>query len=161
MGTQKNRKVKMLTAKKYQNMNNNKFIIILSIKLILFGCSSIEKKIIPTYNKGGYSINIIEMNSNNDLTDIYIYGQVFDIKNEKPLSNVQLTFGCYKFKTLSSGKYSFKVKHQNESVSCIKAISIGYKTVETDFINFNKNSININFFLTEDDRPFIHCGGVK
>jgi len=73
-----------------------------------------------------------------------------------------LTIGCYKVQTLTDGKYSFKIKSSNyTNTYFVKAISLGYKTIETAFFPLNKNSINIDFYLAEDERPFINCEGIN
>jgi len=38
-----------------------------------------------------------------------------------------------------------------------EAISIGYKTIQTKTIKLEFKNVNINFFMFEDDRPFINC----
>jgi hypothetical protein len=136
-------------------------IVIFSIcSILLISCVSIKSEIIPTYNKGGYKINSFKNDINRNPNDIYIIGRVLDVMNKRPISNAQVTFGCFKTQTLSNGEYSFKVKKSNNTNSYIESISIGYKTIETDFLDFSSNNtINIDFFLIEDDRPLINCEG--
>lgn len=136
-------------------------IVIFSIcSILLISCVSIKSEIIPTYNKGGYKINSFKNDINRNPNDIYIIGRVLDVMNKRPISKAQVTFGCFKTQTLSNGEYSFKVKKSNNTNSYIESISIGYKTIETDFLDFSSNNtINIDFFLIEDDRPLINCEG--
>lgn len=136
-------------------------IVIFSIcSILVISCISIKSEIIPTYNKGGYKINSFKNDIDRNPNDIYIFGRVLDVINKRPISNAQVTFGCLKTQTLSNGEYSFKVKESNSTNSYIESISIGYKTIETDFLDFsNNNTINIDFFLIEDDRPLINCIG--
>lgn len=136
-------------------------IVIFSIcSILVISCFSIKSEIIPTYNKGGYKINSFKNDIDRNPNDIYIFGRVLDVINKRPISNAQVTFGCLKTQTLSNGEYSFKVKESNSTNSYIESISIGYKTIETDFLDFsNNNTINIDFFLIEDDRPLINCIG--
>lgn len=130
--------------------------------LIIVSCTSVKDSLIPTNNKGGYKINFFENSSTIKPKEINIYGSVVDVSNNNPINNVELTIGCYKSLTSSNGKYSFKIKGSGNTNNYVKAISIGYKTIETNFFNFhNKDSINIDLFLVEDDRPLINCEGYK
>lgn len=127
---------------------------------MMISCTSLKHDIIPTYNKGGYKINTFKNDTNRSFDDIYIYGRVLDVLSKKPISNAQLTFGCLKTQTSSNGEYSFKGKGSNNTNSYIETLSIGYRMIETEFLNFsNNNTINIDFFLMEDDRPLINCEG--
>jgi hypothetical protein len=133
----------------------NKKIIIFGYLSILISCSSVEKKLIPTYNKGGYQVNILKTN----LNDTSIEGKIFNFANGKPISHSEVIIGCLKYKTSSNGEYSFKLNNLSDTFF-IKASSIGYKTVETNFINLNKKGkMRIDFYLIEDDRPLINCEG--
>lgn len=98
----------------------------------------------------------------NKNTDLQITGKVYDIKNNEPLSNVRLSIGCIKIQNSSNGEYSFVIKSNlKDNLLFIEAISIGYKTIQTSLINIvDKNEINIDFYLSEDDRPFINCEGM-
>ncbi len=134
----------------------NKIIITFSYLSIITSCSSIEKRLIPTYNKGGYHIKMLKTNLNDSNI---IVGKVFDFTNGKPLSHSEVIIGCLKSKTSSDGKYSFK-RNKLSDTFFMKTSSIGYKTIETDFINLNKKSkMRIDFYLIEDDRPLINCEG--
>jgi hypothetical protein len=127
---------------------------------IIISCASLKHNIIPTYNKGGYKINSFKNDTNRNPDDIYIFGRVLDVVNKKPISNAQLTFGCLKTQTTSNGEYFFKGKESNNTNSYIESTSIGYRTIETEFLDFsNNNTINVDFFLIEDDRPLINCEG--
>jgi hypothetical protein len=46
--------------------------------MVFCGCSSIKNELIPTYNKGGYKVNIIKNKINSD--EVTIKGTVFDVK---------------------------------------------------------------------------------
>ncbi|MFV5687488.1 hypothetical protein ACM55M_02545 [Flavobacterium sp. ZT3R25] len=117
-----------------------------------------EKILIPTYNKGGYKIKIIEINSKTNPINLKITGKVFDATNGKILSNAQLVIGCFKIQNSSQGEYTFKTNNLKNDFFYIEAIFTGYKTIQTDFIDLtNKNEIQIDFYLAEDDRPFINC----
>ncbi len=129
--------------------------------IIGIGCSSIKNKLIPTDNKGGYKITI-ENNLNIDPTEIHFVGKVFDVSNREPIANAELVIGCLKIKTNLNGEYSFKIIKSDTEITYIKGISVGYKTIETIFLNLkNNNFVKIDFYLTEDDRPFINCEGIN
>lgn len=139
----------------------NLIVIFFTYLFLIISCSTIKNELIPTNNIGGYKIEL-KNNSNIDSTEIHFFGKVIDVATEKPISNAQLTFGCLKYETSSNGEYSFRIKYSDDSTLYLKAITIGYKTIETKFLSFtNNNSIKINFYLAEDDRPFINCGGVR
>ena len=128
--------------------------------IIAISCASNKHVIIPTFNKGGYIINSNKKKLDLNSTDIYIYGRVLDVINKKPISNVQISMGCSKTQTSLNGEYSFKVKRSEDIALNLKSITIGYKSVETEFFDFSKTSdINVDLFLIEDDTPFINCEG--
>ena len=133
---------------------SKKLLIFIQI-LLLISCSTTKRKLIPTSNKGGYLLNLT---TNLNLPEKNITGRVFDIKTNELLGGIELTIGCIKTQTTPNGEFSFKLKDFSNEALFIKASGIGYKIVETDFINMNnKNALNIDFYLAEDDRPFINC----
>jgi hypothetical protein len=134
-------------------------LLLFSYLLVFCGCSSIKNELIPTANKGGYKVNVIRAKSKINSDEVTIKGTVFDIKTGKPINPpVLLTVGCVKIQTSSQGEYSFKTQNLKNEYFFIKVISLGYKTVETNFIDiYNKNEVKIDFYLAEDDRPFIDC----
>jgi hypothetical protein len=142
--------------KKIKNYN-----LILTIFFVaLNGCSSLKKELILTQNKGGYTVKVVKTNSKTNTNNLKITGKVFDLANGNTLSNAELHIGCYKIKTSSQGEYTFETTNFNNNLFYMEAIFIGYKTIQTDFINLtNKNEIHIDFFLSEDDRPLINCEG--
>lgn len=140
---------------------HDQILIFLTYILLLIGCSSPKESLIPTYNKGGYKIKAIKFEPKN--TDLIISGKVYDVESRKPLGNVQLSIGCIKIQNSHNGEYTFITKNYFEDNHLfIEAISIGYRTIQTNFISINnKNEINIDFYLSEDDRPFINCEGIN
>lgn len=141
-------------------MKIQKQIILFTINfLLLLGCSSTKEKLIPTYNEGGYKIKIIKLDSK--INELRIRGKVYDVKNKLPLSDVELAIGCLKVKSLPNGEYSFLLKKDlKDSIFFIEAISIGYKSIETNLLStVDRNEIIIDFYLSEDDRPLINCEG--
>ena len=139
---------------------NFKLIIFVSI-IIVIGCSSVKNKLILTDNKGGYVITI-ENKSDIDQSEIRFVGKVFDVSNEEPIANAELVMGCLKTKTSLNGEYSFEIVKSDLEIIFIKGQSVGYKTIETNFLNTeNNNSVKIDFYLVEDNRPLINCEGLN
>jgi len=144
---------------KYEFLRRLKFIFFIVFLAILYSCSSTTKELINTNNKGGYKLMTLDKNKDISSDDeVIIIGKVVDLVTNEPLVNSELTIGCNKFYTSSNGEYSFKIK--KSEILYIKTSSIGYKKIETSFLNFKqKNLIKIDFFLEEDDRPLINCEG--
>ncbi|WP_157207848.1 peptidase associated/transthyretin-like domain-containing protein [Mariniflexile maritimum] len=143
-------------------MKSFKQILIFFIYLLLLnGCSSIKEELIPTYNKGGYKMKIVK--SNIKASYLKISGKVSDVMNNKPLDNVYLSIGCNKIKNSQNGEYSILIKNDfKDNYLFVEVVSIGYKTIQTKFINItNESEIKIDFYLTEDDRPLINCEGIN
>jgi hypothetical protein len=140
----------------------NYILLFITYLFVLGGCSSIKKKLIPTYNKGGYKVNTIKAKAKINSEEVTISGKVFDVETGLPISPVQLTFGCSKIQASSKGEYSFKTKNFKDDYFFIEVISVGYKTIVTNFLDLtNKNEVKIDFYLAEDDRPIIDCPPTK
>ena len=135
------------------------FLFFITIVLTFTRCSSIEKNLIPTYNKGGYKIIPNNTISTNDSDEININVKVFDVSTGKPIGDAKITAVCVKANVSSAGAYSFKTKKSIYKNFFITAYAIGFKTIETNFIDLN-NNIEVNFYLIEDDRPLINCEGI-
>jgi hypothetical protein len=134
------------------------FLFFITIVLMFSRCSSIEKGLIPTYNNGGYKIIRNHTISTNDSDEINITGKVLDLSTGKPIDYATIAFMCVETKVSSKGEYSFKTKKSTYENFFITAYAIGYKKIETNFIDFNNNNnIEVNFYLSEDDKPFIDC----
>ena len=136
-------------------------LLLLLFLFLLIGCSSTKESLTPTHNKGGYKIKAVKFEPKN--TDLKISGTVYDVNGNKPLTHVELSIGCSKIQNSANGEYNFIIKnHLENNPLFIEAISIGYQTVRTNFISIvKKNNINIDFYLSEDDRPFINCEGIN
>ena len=133
----------------------------LGIVIILASCLSHREILIPTNNKGGYKIVSLKNNSNVNPNEVYLFGKVFDVKTKKPINYANLRTGCFSTSANVNGEYSFKIRKSDNIYLEVFSI-LGYKNIQTNLFKLNnKNSININFFLTEDDRPLINCEGKK
>ncbi|MGL5112584.1 MAG: hypothetical protein ACRC6O_08105 [Flavobacterium sp.] len=136
-----------------------RFLLFIVFLCVFTGCTSFKNKLIPTANQGGYTVYGVRSKSKIKSDEVTIHGTVFDVKTGKPLTPpVQLTIGCFKIQTSSQGEYSFKTQNFKDDYFFIEVISVGYRTIETNFIDiYNKNEVQIDFYLSEDDRPLIDC----
>jgi hypothetical protein len=134
--------------------------LLLTCLLVLASCSSVKNNLLPTYNTGGYKIISSKEKSTPNSNELIISGKVYDIKTGKPINNTTLLVSCLKIQVSSKGEYTIKTENSTYPYYFIEVVSLGYKTIQTNFIDLkNKNEITINFYLTEDDRPLINCEG--
>lgn len=134
--------------------------LLLTCLLVLASCSSVKNNLLPTYNTGGYKIINSKEKSTPNSNELIISGKVYDIKTGKPINNTTLLVSCLKIQVSSKGEYTIKTENSTYPYYFIEVVSLGYKTIQTNFIDLkNKNEITINFYLTEDDRPLINCEG--
>jgi len=157
---------------KYYSMKKYRFVVLVFACLFLMtGCSVAQTKLLPTNNKGGYTVAIGKGQLVNkpetvdflikDGTSVTIRGHVFDVKTKKPLSNVQLTDGCYKFFTTEKGEYSFRTRNLEGNSFYLQAVVYPYLAIETDYIDiYNKKEVIVDFYLMMDQRPLIECSGI-
>jgi hypothetical protein len=140
-------------------LKHNSISLLLTCLMVLASCS-VKNDLIPTSNKGGYKIINSKEKSKKNFNEIIISGKVYDVKTGKPLNNTTLLVSCLKIQVSSKGEYAIKTKNSTYPYYFIEVISVGYKTIQTNFIDLkNKNEIKIDFYLTEDDRPLINCEG--
>ncbi|TCN60528.1 hypothetical protein D0809_01375 [Flavobacterium circumlabens] len=144
-------------------MKINKFIVLMfSCFFFISGGSFAQKKLIPNNNKGGYNLVVSEEKlKNDDAHYVTIRGHVYDLKTEKPLSVAKLIVGCFEFMTTDQGEYSFKTRNQEDEFFYVEVFAFLYRPVETNYINiYNKKEVIIDFYLAEDDRPFLECSAI-
>lgn len=134
-------------------------LVLVTLLMILGGCSLVNNKLIPTANKGGYTMDVIKSKSKTNSDELIIKGTVFDVNTGAPVKTpVILKVGCLKVEVSSQGNYSFTTKNFKQDCFFIEVISIGYKSIVTNFLDLtNKNELIINFYLAEDDRPLLEC----
>lgn len=113
----------------------------------------------PTYNKGGYTMSITNSKKRTE-NSIVVRGQFRDVETNNPIKSGWITIGCQKILIDSLGFY-----HAKENVYdkvFLTSTAIGYREIETEHFKVQKgDSVNIIFFLTQDDRPLINCEGKK
>lgn len=153
-------------------MKKYKFIVLVSVCLFfMIAYSFAQIKLIPTNNKGGYTVAVGKGQSINkketvevlirDGKSVTIRGHVFNVKTGAPLSNVQLNDGCFKFFTTQEGAYSFRTRNLEGNSFYMRAVVYPFLAVETDYINiYDKKEIIVDFYLMMDERPLIDCSGI-
>ncbi|QSB26760.1 hypothetical protein [Flavobacterium sp. CLA17] len=151
-------------------MKKNNYSLSLAFLFILGGCSMFKNELISTSNKRGYKIAVIKENSKQNRNELMIKGRVFDVKTGSVLnSETRLDIVCFKILASSEGEYTYKltvvegdkIKLSKEDYFFIEAISLGYKTIRTDYLEFDDvNEVQIDFYLEQEDRPLINCEGV-
>lgn len=138
-----------------------KIIVVLISIFTIIGCVTKSSVLIPTNNIGGYTI---EFKENKNLKGLYIHGKVLDVRTKKALP-AKITIGCSEADTSKEGYYFFEFPpvlspedRFNLEGNFFEAYSLGYRIVETRPISFyQKDTLNINFYLEEDLRPLIQC----
>ncbi|WP_127337712.1 hypothetical protein [Flavobacterium cupreum] len=146
-------------------------ILLICICFLFFnGCVAVKSNLNPTNNKGGYKVAVIKKKIKQNPNELMIKGRVFDVKTGSTLnSETRLDIACSKIPASSKGEYTYKLtvvernkfKLSKEDYFFIEAISLGYKTIRTDYLEFDDvNEVQIDFYLEEEDRPLINCEGV-
>ncbi|MRX37940.1 hypothetical protein GJU43_01505 [Flavobacterium sp. LC2016-23] len=102
-------------------MEKYKFIVLVFVCMFfMMGYSFTQTKLIPTNNKGGYTVTFGEGQIKDkqetvnflirDGKSVTIKGHVYDVKTSEPLSNAVIV-GCFKFLTTDEGEYSFRTRN--------------------------------------------------
>jgi hypothetical protein len=134
-----------------------KHIIFLLSMLIIASCQLYKNTNKPTYNAGNYNISKYHNTALAAQDSTVIYGYVKDISTKKVLTSALVKFGCSKVTTGTDGYYRFK-EHTLSVESFLLANFIGFRSIETEHSMLSKgDSINVNFYLSQDDRPLIDC----
>lgn len=138
-------------------IKNNLILLFFIFNLILFN-STYAQDLKPTNNKGGYTFDHFTKQDSKNGNDIVISGKVFDLKTKETIEEVTIKFGCKKIKVDKNGEYIFDLKPNDLEKNYLNAIGLGYKPIETEYFPLKpKDSIIINFYLSEDDKPLIDC----
>jgi hypothetical protein len=139
-------------------MKKYKFILALITLFIIAGCYSVTGQLLPSSNKGRYSVTLGESEIKSEDKTVTIRGHVFDIKTGKPLNDATVIAGCFKFQTTPQGEYSFRTTNINGPYFYMEAFVYPYRPVDTDIINiYNRKEVIIDFYLAIDDRPMFDC----
>ncbi|GCC50819.1 hypothetical protein SanaruYs_10370 [Chryseotalea sanaruensis] len=138
------------------------FILFMIVFVFAISCTiQRDTKLKPTNNKGGYTINKYTSNEllEGDSAIIYGYVKQYDSFNSIPIANINIA--CVSVLPDSTGYYQIKGKAGSET-TFLTCVSIGQKSIETEFFKLQRgDSLNINFFLVQDDRALINCEEFK
>jgi hypothetical protein len=131
-----------------------RLIIFFSLVILLTTCHNAVDRMMPTYNRGGYGIEIFR--SKTSLNGALIAGSILDLDTREPVKSGFVSFGCQKVSIDSAGQF-FGRENILENFF-ITAIAIGYRSVETEPFSLSAgDSVNFVFFLAQDDRPLYEC----
>jgi len=139
-------------------MQDVKLFLLVYIVFICTSCNrSNDRDFRLNDNKGGYTVEF-QSSKNNERDSLVVKGNVYDQDSKKPLAATFINFYCEKVQTDATGFYQFKI-HLNLDVEYFfRAISIGYKTVNTEIIPLIKSdTLIIDFYLDKDETPIFHC----
>jgi hypothetical protein len=127
------------------------------IILLIISCQqNLHGSLKPTYNKGGYTLSI---NKRNGLSTISVSGEFRDVESNTLIKQGWVTSACTKSLINSLGSYKFKIDKFDGNIF-LTSTSIGYRPIETERFKIEKgDSIIVNFFLAQDDRPLYNCEG--
>lgn len=153
-------------------MEKYKFIVLVFVFMFfMMEYSFAQTKLIPTNNKGGYTVTFGEGQIKNkqetvdflirDGKSVTIKGHVYDVKAGEPLSNGVLVVGCFKFLTTDEGEYSFRTRNLEGDWFYMEVAAMLYRSVDTGCINiYDKKEVMIDFYLAMNDRPFSECSEI-
>lgn len=131
-------------------MNNT--ILYFGLILLMSGCCNLENVMKPTYNNGGYTLDRYTNKSLLEKDSAVISGKITALKGNESLIPSTIKLGDVFHKT-SSGTYKLKVR-PSEAKRHLTAISIGYLSIEAEpFVTQPGDSIVVNFYLVQDERP--------
>lgn len=133
----------------------NQSLVLYSSLILMIWTSCLALK--PTYNSGRYTFSKKANKILQNQDSMVIYGFVRSLNKKQVLSPASIVFGCSKISTDRAGYYRLKL----ETIS-IKTFlvtnHIGFRTIETEPILLARgDSVNINFYLSEDDRIIFDC----
>jgi hypothetical protein len=132
-------------------------LIYLTVGIVtIISCQPKALNIRPSYNKGGFTMSHFQAKSKNS---IVVFGQIKDIETNEIIRSAIVKMGCTTVQSDDSGTY----KISGESItskSFLTCSFIGYRTVETERFKLETgDSLKVDFFLVQDDRPMINCEG--
>lgn len=117
--------------------------------LVCISCKS-GNRIIPSNNDGGYIISNVGSKDS-----LMIQGFVKDVESLNPIPGSVIKLHCTKVYTDDKGYYSIRLTRNLEPFRLLTSF-IGYRSIETKEFTSN-NSLRVDFYLEEDDKPFIDC----
>lgn len=124
--------------------------------IVIISCNPNSRNIKPTYNKGGFTITHFQTEPRNGAE---IFGQVKDFETNEIIRSAIIKLGCLTVQSDETGTYRVS-NGLNSGESFLTCSLIGYRTIETERFKSEKgDSLKIDFFLVQDDRPLINCEG--
>lgn len=125
--------------------------------IVVLSCQSkVLTTLKPTYNRGGFALNFYKSKS---ISKAVIVGQVKDVDTKQTIGFATIKVGCLTIQSDSSGRYAISEKAPSD-ISFLTCSFIGYRMIETEHFRLsNGDSLKIDFFLAQDDRPIINCEG--
>lgn len=131
-------------------------LIYLAVGIVIISCHPKTLNLKPTYNKGGFTISNFQTGSKKGSV---IFGQIKDIQTNELIRGAVIKMGCLTVQSDESGTYKISDESNAEN-SFLTCSFIGYRPVETERFKLEKgDSLKIDFFLAQDDRPLINCEG--
>ena len=134
------------------------FKLIIVLNLMFYSAKGLAQTIRPTNNDGGYTIEHFENNILKKLDSIVIFGNVFSLSDNKNIGAAAVIFGCTKKEIIGNGSYKFRTSSNDLKTNYLVAKGLGHKAIETEFFPLKPgDSIRIDFYLSEDNRPIMNC----
>lgn len=132
--------------------------LIIAINLVFYSSKGLAQTIEPTNNDGGYTTEYFKNNILKKSDSIVIFGNVFSLSDNKNIGVAEVIFGCTKKEIIGNGSYKFRTTSNDLKTNYLKARGLGHKAIETEFFPLKPgDSIKIDFYLSEDNRPIIDC----
>jgi len=132
----------------------------LVICLIIVACQTKQTTITPTHNDGGYELSFLKSQKPVLGDSITIYGRFKDVETKEAIKIGAVQFYCMQYFADSLGNYTFTIKRPSTEIF-LTGSAVGYRLIETDQFTVGENElVNINLFLSQDDRPLINCEGI-
>ncbi|MBB6612320.1 hypothetical protein H7F15_14815 [Pontibacter sp. Tf4] len=131
-------------------------LLCLALLTFLVSCKTEQLVLTPTYNKGGYTFKVYKSMHLAAQDSVYVGGNVFDVASKGLLEGAVVKYGCA-YADNKQGNFSFKTKPFSVGYSLVSRY-IGCRDIETTPVVFQAgDSVHINFYVAQDDRPLIHC----
>ncbi|NDK55164.1 hypothetical protein [Pontibacter fetidus] len=137
-------------------MKNLLFYLLISALFV--SCKTEQLALTPTYNKGGYTFKVYKSKYLAAQDSIYIGGSVYDIVTKELLEGAVVNYGCNYYGD-QLGNYSLITRPYSIGYPLVSRY-VGYLNVETTPVIFQAgDSVRIDFYIAQDERPLIHCDG--
>jgi len=127
-----------------------------TVGLVILSCQPKALNLRPTYNKGGFTLSRLQAKFSNRSI---VFGQVKDVETNEIIRSAIVKMGCLAVSSDDSGRYKISEDSISEE-QFLTCSFIGFRIIETERFRIEKgDSIKIDFFLIQDDRPMTNCEG--